>query len=402
MRLTMVFGILLAAFAVGCGEDETAPPPWDDRPFDGFYYVGFERSSSSCYDAETPESQSMIDLRLRQDGLYDLEHHSIFVPGRAVYDGLERLGGNLDIERGVTDSYGGVYSYWIKGRATPDEFNAEIGAKNFLGNDCVEKVRLVGVPVPLTDPLALDGYYRLTQQYLGSACSDGTVEEGGKPWESVVSFFGQGNGAYLLTLAENVLLDPDAPALDGTLDWSGTIYISDGWGYYDFPVRLKGVMRPDGVDLAMAYDVDYAAYFGIENGATCTYSYTLQGAKRLPSVAAVDNHYRLHYVIHDTCTDDPEKVDWELNTTGSLMSIEAGGGTWVLLEDAAGQMWLPFDGANLSGGYGHPSVGYTVSYEGTVTPPHLNYVIRSESYDEAGNVLCTFEAVADGTARFVF
>ena len=391
MRHFSLFSVLTLTLAA-CGD---GPKFWDDRPVDGQYRITISQQRNTCAkEGPGPDEKAVVDMFLRTDGLYDLSHGVWWLPLDFTVEGIDRAGGNVDHEKKWKSQDGKTtYSYAVKGTVTPDEMDLKV---EFNGtNDCVEKLTLRGPSRGLLDPEALDGYYVLATTPLGYVCP-GDPEAPGETWNTMATISAPALDNVWLRLADGSYANIAAPDADGNVDWQGKLNYP--MGMFDLPLdaTLRGHYGPADVDLVLGYK------FPNQEGeaADCQVLTAYQGRKRLPTVATVDNEYRVRYTVTHDCTEDGTTKS-EVSESQLRLLSQPGGR--IELWDAVNHVLLLNDGGSLSADIGSVADGFTGSYRGTLAPPLLEYQAEYVLYDEAGSPVCSMsERVERGHVRYVF
>lgn len=381
--------LLTLTVSAACGgKDGPAPPP---IPVDGLYRYTLERTRNTCSDETAMQegTRGYIDVFARMDGLFDLHHGNVYLPLPFTVEGVSLAGSAVD-HQDTWDGSDTEYAYSIEGTVTRDALDLSIWFRGV--KRCEQDLRMTGMPFPIADPDDIEGYYSSTVTALGDSCDAGAAAT---EWNTVSTFWETGDGDIRATFFDYVTVTL-GPRGGTDVDWQGTVPFPMGFFSIDLEATLSGTYGPHGVDLR------YEQWnFGEGPSTTdCRALYEIAGAKRLPSLAAIDNDYRVHYEVADGCTDDPDQRSWDAEETARV-TTQPDGGLW--LQDRFSDVLVLPDGADTyTGSQGAPEQGATLVRTLRIAPPDLSATYVYTAYAEDGTAACTIRVDASGLPRYVF
>jgi len=388
LKRTVALAAILSTISCGSDKRASAPP----IPVDGMYRYALERTRNTCSDQLAMEEgrAGYLDVLARLDGTFDLRHGNAYLPLPFKVEGVELAGSEVDHADTWTGGGGTEYAYSVRGTISPTALDVEIW---FRGVDrCEMEIRMTGTPFPVADPNDVEGYYAMHVSSLGDPCDANATEV---EWNGVSTFWATLDDDIRAALFEPVTVTLGPRGLPD-VDWQGTIAYPMGFFSLDLEATLTGTYGPSAVDLA------YDQWAPGDGPATteCRSQYQLNGAKRLPSLTAVDNDYRVHYAATDDCTEDPTERTWAANE-GAQLITQPDGSVW--LRDRYSDILLTEDASGaFTGTQGSVAEGYTLERTVRVSPPDLSATYLFTKYAADGTADCTIRLDAQGLPRYVF
>lgn len=377
--------LTLALFA--CSGEPELP----DRPVDMQFRASVEQLENSCGDADNYQNESgataVVDVFLRSNGNVNISNWSWLVPGRGTYEDIVLKNGRIDHTLKVaTSTEGKTYDHRLTGTVTQEAVDIELAvpARSWTTDgDCVRRVRIAGAARPLLDPNALDGAYKVLIADHGFACPGEKRVEGAAEGGTLVrvDHYASDKAAYQLG---QLSFGGSVPDENGILDLEGPLFLG---GFIELQGTVKGLFTPAEVDIAVDYGL-----FGDPTG--CTFLFEAKGAKRIPSLEAVDNEYRVAIAMDDQCGFGLEPSE------SSAEIITQSDGKVVLVDPYLGVATEAQADGSLAYTSGSEEDGAVLTVKATAAPPRLDYSI--EYRELQGADWCTVAYTAAGHVRYVF
>ena len=378
-----------ALLAAACGDD---PQTGAAAPVDAVYRARVQGIENSCdEDAIPDDATALLDVMARSDGTLNVSHRSTWIPGPALYRGVSRQDGRIDLALSIADELEVQYAQTASGTITAESVDLIVTSENRRWNGdtserCVRKVRVTGTPRPFADPEALDGKYVLTANPFGYACpGDPPREE--SPARNLTLDADEYHHDRFVFFLGGLRFGPEIAHGGGAVDWKGSLFIDAGF----FPIELEGTMKGEFTASAADFALEYGLY-GDPSG--CTFLERYRGAKRIPSVDAIDNDYRAEYRGRDDCRG--LDIDFE----GTIQLIGQPDGSIVLDEFGYTTDFAAADGV-LSYDYGSEEMGEVLTIRGNAEPPSLSYAVDYKALLEDGS-WCAITYQVSAQARYVF
>ena len=411
-KFTFVVAVIVGLTACADLPDSAAGPAKQNKdfaPVDGVYALALTSLRSVCahvdgdmnfapIDKSFPDIDIEVDAFLRPDEpALDLFHNSDKFPGfvNGVVSGVHRRNGivNYSLETATEFSTGRIV---LDGTITPTEMILDF-EEDYTDehNDCTFTGHAEGRSRPFADANALDGRYVADVQLWDIACPASDV---GKPSASSLATFDifdsrEGEIRVSFGGGSTAFVAPK-PSINGSFTYHGDIATVEGDEFGgSYPVKAhgmaSGILRPDMADMSMT--IEYPDY-----GETCGTVTKIVGRKLVADRAATENDYRMKFLVTDGCTG----VSNEEYGTTSLINIGTGS---YQLADPAGTIAVAIKGQKIHQEAGDiENDGFHAVFDGTASPPMLDYTVTIEQTDPATGKLCTTTIVAAGEVRYVF
>lgn len=405
MRRISLISLVALALAACVPHDLEEPQVYDPRPVDMVYRVTVEPLKNNCGLDKPSEGLTVyVDVMPWENGTVQLKHSSIYIPLDDRTSGIVRVNGNVDhYDEWTSTRTDQTYVRHIHGHITPDELDLIVDSEEELWTvkgykPCRKKVHLIGYPVPLKDPKALLGVYKMSFDEYGSYCFYQPM-----PGPAQHQFYARmdvrkhydnyPNASFKLNdrLAFAWGLPDQTGQIKSGLDHNDEPNLSS-FAYSDmlssfkeYRSSAKGTIKPPKVDM----DVWLGS---IANEDLCGSAFRLHGQKLIPSAKSIDGYWRVQASGWNGCKNEPIDTAWQ-----SFLMEQADGSIDLWEDDAA--LPLKRDGQRIHVDYRDDIDGYEIRMEGSLAPPRLSYFMEL-GFRESGQ-WCWVTFMAEAKPRFL-
>lgn len=375
------FALVVSFFIAGaCADSEKS------TPVDMVYSATVTTTENTCDDYEAPDDKRVVvDVFLMTDGTVSFRNATEQIPGKRRYEGIPVIDG--EVAHTFIETWEGDVDFHhdFDGVITDEKIDITLTVESRKSGDgpfvrCSETAHIVGKRRPLFDPTALEGKYRVRFDYFDRTCPGEPPAEP-ESWNAPMDVSVYTEGKQLLIFNERdqqFLMEIDKP-VDGHVDWSGEVLLYLGGLLRKLEGSVTGTLEPGNVDMELAYRSPL-------DDPGCQARIRIRGGKFLPNTMTDDNEYRTRFDVADTCVTlggAPERDTFEYPTE----IVSQDDGTVNLLQGTE-RIWLQKDGLRIHNRFEASDGSATLTYEGTLTPPTMQYDVVY-TYSIGTEIECT-------------